>query len=199
MRLFGISQSRVRVTPLGVDKRFFQPVAGTNPITQPYVLFIGSEQPRKNLERLELAVGHLRKRGFPHILVTAGADGWGEVRIGESFVTRLGKITDEQLIQLYAGAACLAIPSLHEGFGLPALEAMAIGTPVVAARAGALPEIVGDAAELVDPLDPIDIAAGLERVIVEPEAFRAAGTRRAALFTWERTAALTTEVYKELA
>jgi Glycosyltransferase len=141
----------------------------------------------------------LRGRGFPHVLVLAGADAWGDVRIGKSFTRKVGRVTETQLRRLYADAACLAIPSLHEGFGLPALEAMAVGTPVVAARAGALPEVTGDAAVLVDPLDTIDIANGLERAITAGGALRDAGRRRAALFTWEKTAAATCAVYHELA
>ena len=199
VRLFGVPPERVRVTPLGVNPMFFAPPAASSPLVEPYVLFIGSEQPRKNLERLERAVAILRSRGHPHILVTAGADSWGRVEIGDSFVRKLGKVTDEELVRLYAGAACLAIPSLHEGFGFPALEAMAAGTPVVAANTSALPEVTGGAAILVDPLDVDDIADGLEQAIAERDALIVAGRRRAAEFTWARTAALTVDVYRELA
>ena len=196
--VFGVPASRIRVTPLGVDEIFFQPPRAQSQVSEPYVLFVGSEQPRKNLERLERAMALLRARGFPHVLVTAGADAWGRVDIGASFLRRLGNVSDEQLVSLYAGSACLAIPSLHEGFGLPALEAMAAGTAVVAGRAGALPEVTGGAAVMVDPLDPVDIADGLERAITERDSFIARGRRRAAEFTWERTAAMTAEVYREL-
>ena len=122
----------------------------------------------------------------------------GQVEMEASFVRRLGNVSDEQLVSLYANAACLAIPSLHEGFGLPALEAMAAGTAVVAGRVGALPDVTGGAAVLVDPLDPADIADGLERAITERDSFIAAGRKRAAEFTWERTAAMTAAVYREL-
>ena len=198
-RLFGVPAERLRVTPLGVDPAFFEPVSGSAPIAEPYVLFIGSEQPRKNLERLEQAVALLRARGYPHVLVTAGADSWGRVSLGDSFVRKLGKVSDAELVRLYAGAACLAIPSLHEGFGLPALEAMAAGTPVVASNTSALPEVTGGAAILVDPLDPHDIADGLEMAITERDAWIQRGRRRAAEFTWVRTAALTMDAYRELA
>ncbi|MGI8617541.1 MAG: glycosyltransferase family 4 protein [Gemmatimonadaceae bacterium] len=198
-RLFGVPRERVRVTPLGVEPAFFEPVTSGLPVREPYVLFVGSEQPRKNLERLERAVAILRSRGFPHVLVTVGADAWGRVQIGGPFVRKLGKVNDEELRRLYAGAACLAIPSLHEGFGLPALEAMAVGTPVVAARVAALPEITGGAAVLVDPLDTTDIADGLERAISERDTLIPRGRRRAREFTWARTAALTVDVYRELA
>jgi len=195
---FGVPASRIRVTPLGVDEIFFQPPRLPALVSEPYVLFVGSEQPRKNLERLELAMDLLRARGYPHLLVTAGADAWGRVDIGASFLRRLGNVPDEQLVSLYAHSSCLAIPSLHEGFGLPAMEAMAAGTAVVAANVAALPDTTGGAAVLVDPLDPGDIADGLERAITERDRFVELGRRRVAAFTWERTAAMTVDVYREL-
>jgi glycosyltransferase involved in cell wall biosynthesis len=195
---FGVPSDRIRVTPLGVDEIFFQPPRLPALIGEPYVLFVGSEQPRKNLERLELAMDLLRARGYPHLLVTAGADAWGRVDIGASFLRRLGNVPDDQLVSLYANSSCLAIPSLHEGFGLPAMEAMAAGTAVVAANVAALPDVTGGAAVLVDPLDPADIADGLERAITERDRFVELGRRRVAAFTWERTAAMTAGVYREL-
>lgn len=197
-RIFRVPEARIRVTPLGVDEIFFAPPRVPAQVSEPYVLFVGSEQPRKNLERLERAMALLRARGFPHILVTAGADAWGRVDIGATFLRRLGNVSDEQLVSLYAGSSCLAIPSLHEGFGLPALEAMAAGTAVVAGRVGALPDVTGGAAVLVDPLDPEDIADGLERAITERDSFLERGRQRAAQFTWQRTAAMTADVYREL-
>lgn len=199
VELLGVEETRVRVIPLGVDSHFFEPLAASEPPPAPYVLFVGTQERRKNLERLEQAVGDLRARGFPHELVLAGADAWGDVRIGKSFVRSVGRVSETQLRRLYADAACLAIPSLHEGFGLPALEAMAVGTPVVAGRAGSLPEVTGGAAVLVDPRDTIDIANGLERAISAGSAQREAGRSRAALFTWEKTAEATLAVYRELA
>ena len=140
---FGVPASRIRVTPLGVDEVFFHPPRVPRLVSEPYVLFVGSEQPRKNLERLEQAMTVLRARGFPHLLVTAGADAWGKVDIGASFLRRVGNVSDAELVSLYAHSSCLAIPSLHEGFGLPALEAMAAGTAVVAANVAALPDVTG--------------------------------------------------------
>lgn len=197
-RLFGVPPERIRITPLGVDEVFFSPPSLPAMVSEPYVLFVGSEQPRKNLERLEQAMTLLRARGFPHILVTAGADAWGQVDIGASFLRRLGIVSDAQLVSLYAGSSCLAIPSLHEGFGLPALEAMAVGTAVVASGVGALPEVTAGAAVIVDPLDVGNIADGLERAIREREKLVAAGRQQAEKFTWERTAAMTVEIYREL-
>jgi glycosyltransferase involved in cell wall biosynthesis len=195
---FGVPASRIRVTPLGVDDIFFQPPSLPALVNEPYVLFVGSEQPRKNLERLEQAMVLLRARGFPHLLVTAGADAWGRVDIGQSFLRRMGNVSDEQLVSLYAYSSCLAIPSIHEGFGLPAMEAMAAGTAVVAANVAALPDVTGGAALLVDPLDPVSIADGLEQAITERDVWVARGRNRVAEFTWQRTAAMTAEIYREL-
>lgn len=197
--ILGVAHDRVRVVPLGVDSHFFEtPSPGDLP-SEPYILFVGTQELRKNLERLESAVEILRGRGFPHMLVVAGAGTWGSVHLTRPFVRRLGGVTENELRRLYADAACLALPSLHEGFGLPALEAMAAGTPVVASHAGSLPEVTGGAAILVDPLDPADIARGLETAITDSGDLRARGRLRAALFTWQRTAVETLRVYRELA
>ena len=110
---------------------------------------------------------------------------------------RLGRVDDETLHRLYAHAACLAIPSLHEGFGYPAVEAMAAGCPVVAAERGALPEVTGGAAVLVDPLDPDAIAAGIDEAVARAPELVAAGRRRAAELTWERTADGLVAAYRE--
>jgi glycosyltransferase involved in cell wall biosynthesis len=130
--------------------------------------------------------------------VLAGREAWGNVRVDKPFVRSVGRVTDAELRQLYANAACLAIPSLHEGFGLPAIEAMAVGTRVVAARAGALPEVTAGHAVLVDPLSVDDIARGLEHAIAGDFQGREAARLHAAHFTWEKTAAATAAVYREL-
>lgn len=197
--ILGLTRDRIRVIHLGVDAHFFQPEPNCEPPREPYVLFVGTQEPRKNLERLEHAVGILRARGFPHTLAVAGGSAWGNIRLNKPFVRNLGDITDSELRQLYARAACLALPSLHEGFGLPALEAMAAGTPVVAANSGALPEITGGAAIMVDPLDAENIARGLEIAIRDTGAIREAGRKRASLFTWHRAAEESLAVYREIA
>jgi glycosyltransferase involved in cell wall biosynthesis len=196
-RLLRIPGGKIRVVPMGIDTEFFS-AARSRPAAEPYVLFVGCPNPRKNLERLESAVGLLRQRGFPHTLVIAGEDQWGQVALNAPFVRRMGRVTDEQLRQLYADAACLAIPSLHEGFGLPALEAMATGTPVVASTAGSLPEVTAGAALLVDPYDTHAIAGALEQAITDGSGLRERGRRHAAAFSWTATAAATLEVYREI-
>lgn len=194
-----VNPDRVRVVHLGVDSVFFEAPPPIRRISEPYILFVGTQERRKNLDRLQRAVARLRRRGFPHLLVVAGGSAWGDVRLDEPFIRQLGGVTENELLRLYAHAACLALPSLHEGFGLPALEAMAAGAPVVASHRGALPEITGGAAVLVDPIDVDDIARGLETAIMHADKLRAFGRTRARQFTWERAAAETLIVYQEVA
>lgn len=140
-----------------------------------------------------------RARGAVEELVHAGADGWGDVRLpDEPWLRRVGRVSDAELRALYRGAAAVAIPSLHEGSGLPVLEAFAAGAPVVAANAGALPETCGDAAVLVDPLDVASIAAGIDEAIERRDALISAGRARAEQATWAASAARCVELYRSL-
>ena len=140
----------------------------------------------------------LRSQGIRERLVIAGAGGWGAEVPASEHVEMMGRVSDDKLHSLYAHASCLAIPSLHEGFGLPALEAMAAGTPVVAAKSGALPEVTRKAAVLVDPLDPTSIADGIAEAIASRDSLIALGRVRAREFSWRKTATLTAAVYREL-
>ena len=196
--LAGIPPNKIRVVPNGVDEMFFGPPPPSIAVATPYVLFVGTPEPRKNLDRLISAMALLRTRGFRERLVLVGGGGWGAKLPVTGNEERLGRISDGELHSLYARASCLALPSLHEGFGLPALEAMAAGTPVVAANTGALPEVTGGAAVLVDPLDPRSIADGIAEAIASGDSLRARGRARAREFSWRRTAALTAGVYREL-
>ncbi len=198
-RLLHVSQERIRVVWSGVDEIFLRGAPTAPPISSPYVLFVGTPEPRKNLPRLVEAMKTLRKRGIEQRLVIAGGGGWGKVTLDSPEVDVLGRVSDEELVSLYAHASCLALPSLYEGFGLTAVEAMAVGTPVVASRTGSLPEITGNAAVLVDPYDTNAIAAGLERAIGERDALSVLGRERAKQFRWDRTAAMMTEIYREVA
>ncbi|HEU4978622.1 MAG TPA: glycosyltransferase family 1 protein [Solirubrobacteraceae bacterium] len=179
-----------QVVPGGVGERF-TPQADAAParaalgLDGPYVLTLASRTARKNLAALQVTAQRLAAQG----VVLAAAGGGRPQFAAEPLphgVRDLGHVPDEHLPGLYAGASAFVLPSLYEGFGLPCLEAMACGTPVVAARAGALPEVCGDAARYADPRDPHDIAEQVEQALAD-ERLRAVGPARAAAFTWERT------------
>jgi glycosyltransferase involved in cell wall biosynthesis len=184
-------EEKIRVVPNGVADVF-----GPNgpAETGDYVLAVGTLEPRKNLARLAEAT---RLLGVD--LRIAGGSGWGRVELGEVGVRPLGRVSDEELARLYRGARCLAYPSLYEGFGIPIVEAMASGTPVVTSRGGATEEVAGGAGVLVDPLDPASIAAGIEEAVARREELVRAGLDRAREFSWAETARRTAEVYREAA
>lgn len=211
----GVERERIRVVPLGVDARLRPPsldarakVRATHRLARPYILFVGNVEPKKNLPTLLRAFAALKREGLPHELVIAGKRGWkcrdvfalpAELRI-EADVRFLGYVAEDDLAGLYGGAELFAFPSLVEGFGLPPLEAMACGTPVVASDAEALIESTGDAAEHVPALDAEALAGAMRRILADAalrERLRAAGLARAAQFTWQRTAAATRAVYHD--
>ena len=177
-----------------------------------YVLAGGSLEPRKNLPRLIAAFALLaREPDMGDVrLVLAGARQRGagavEAAVSEHGLTDkvvlTGFVTDAELAALMRGAACFAYVSLYEGFGLPVLEAMAQGPPVVTSKVSSLPEVAGDAALLVDPYDPESIADGMRRVLTDANlaaSLREKGAARAGTFSWERTAAEHVRVYREVA
>jgi glycosyltransferase involved in cell wall biosynthesis len=166
-----------------------------NDTEPPYILAIGTVEPRKGLSDLVAAFDHVAD-AIPDVhLKIAGPSGWAEEALDASIrsarhvtrIHRLGWVDDRST--LIAGARVLAYPSLYEGFGLPPLEAMSLGVPVVATTAGSIPEVVGDAALLVAPRDAQALAAALEVAVSDaPTRHRlgAAGTQRAAAFSWQR-------------
>ncbi len=156
-----------------------------------YVLAVGTLEPRKNLPRLIEATASLGLE-----LRIAGARGWGRVDASAAHVRWLGRPTDEELAAQFRGALCLAYPSLLEGFGIPVLEAMRTGTPVVTSAGSAMEEVTAGAAELVDPHDVTSIAAGIERALTRREDLRRAGLLRAAQFSWDATADATVRAYR---
>lgn len=166
-------------------------------IRRPYLLYVGTIEPRKNLLRLLKAFQLLqREEKIPHQLVLAGGSGWANKEIcreaeNTDNVVMTGYVPREQMGALYRNAEAFVFPSLYEGFGIPPLEAMHYGCPVICANAASLPEVVGDAAELVDPYDERSIAKGIYRLLSDAE--RASelvkqGRRQAEKYTWERSA-----------
>lgn len=178
-------------------------------LPQRYMLSVGTIEPRKNLGRLLNALERLHGEGLVDAFVIVGKKGW----LYDDFFAQLdhspvkhavifpGWVSDEDLPAVYAGSAAVAFPSEFEGFGLPVLEGMACGAPVVCSNTSSLPEIAGDAALLVDPADTGAITAALRRALCEPETvaeLRRRGLAQAARFSWERTAAETVQVYERL-
>jgi glycosyltransferase involved in cell wall biosynthesis len=190
VELLGVTEERIRVVPNGVGEAF----SPEGPAEDgDYVLAVGTVEPRKNLARLSEAT---RRLGVE--LRVVGAQGWGHVELGAG-VRRLGRVSDDELARLYRGARCLAYPSLYEGFGIPILEAMASGTPVVTSRGGATEEVAGAAAILVDPRDTAAIAAGIDEAAARRAELVPAGLERAREFSWAVTARRTVEAYREAA
>lgn len=187
----------------------FQVVQERLNIKNPYLLYVGTIEPRKNLVRLIHAFDRLKKeKHIPHQLVLAGGGGWKTEEIHQAAeavqfageVRFTGYLSSEEKNALYLNADAMVFPSLYEGFGMPPLEAMLFECPVICSDAASLPEIVGEAAELVDPLDVQAIADGIWRVLSDRtyrNSLIAKGTRQAVQFSWERSAEKMIQIYKE--
>jgi glycosyltransferase involved in cell wall biosynthesis len=187
VELLGVPEERIRVIPNGVDAVF----TADGPAAEgSYVLAVGTLEPRKNLGVAREAAERLGAE-----LRVVGAQGWRGVQV-EGW---LGRVPDEKLAALYRGARCLVYPSLYEGFGIPVLEAMACGTPVVTGAGGATEEVAGGAAVLADPHDPAAVARAIEEAEARRDELVPRGLERARQFTWERAAAETRAVYEEAA
>ena len=203
-RAAGLAPDRLRLVPLGLE-----PVARPGPdevratlarlgVSAPYLLFVGTLEPRKNLARLLEAHAILAAAmSSPPELVVVGPRGWGE-QPPAGQVRLLGFVDEATKTALYEGAQAVCYPSLREGFGLPVLEGMAHGTPVVTSRGTATEEVGGDAVVLVDPLDPADIARGITEALDRRDELSAAGPARAAEFTWARTADAVVSAYRDV-
>jgi glycosyltransferase involved in cell wall biosynthesis len=173
----------------------------------PYVLAVGGVSPRKNTRRLLAAFSRWRERGGSRaayrLLITGTSLDREFMEDGAALpagVSLLGYVDKAELRRLYAGAAAFLYPGIYEGFGLPIIEAMACGAPVVTSRTGAAPEIAGGAAILVDPFEVESIMAGLEQAVIPEEAdrLRGLGQQRARQFDWSVAAATTVDIYRRL-
>jgi glycosyltransferase involved in cell wall biosynthesis len=211
----GFAADRLRVVPWGVEVPDEIPgpdataaVRERYGLPDRYVLFVGTIEPRKDLPVLLKALAQLTGSDVDEVhLALAGPSGWHEdlASLVEPVADRchlLGFVPPDDLAALYAGAAAFAYPSRFEGFGLPVLEAMAHGTPVITASGTATEEVAGDAGLVVPPGDPAALAEALQSLLEDParaQALGAAGRERARSFTWERTADLTAAAYAEAA
>ena len=213
--LYGLDPGKIVAVPNGVGAAF-HPVEGAKErvfhrfgIDRPYVLCVGALQPRKNVPLAIEAYAQVAGRGTDCEFVVAGGDRGGRLDVLDAILRTgltgrihlVGRVEDAELPALYSGARALIFPSLYEGFGLPALEAMACGTPVVASNTTGLAEAVGDAGLTVDPRNVEELADAVRRVLEDTalnDRLVAAGLARAAEFTWGRTAEATAAVYREV-
>ena len=202
IRRFDIAPDKVTVVYPGYDPTLYtsgDPGPGPSLAPEPYLLYVGNLLPHKNLPRLLDAFAILRRR-LPVTLIIRG-EGWPAYTrslneqvetLGLAASVRFLEYVDERALRaLYLRAACLVLPSLGEGFGLPVLEAMACGLPVITSRASSLAEVAGDAAVTVNPYDSTALSDAMHRVLTDPALrhdLRRRGLERARLFTWRRTA-----------
>ncbi len=215
---FGIVPSRVDVIYNGVSREFRpdvpeeerERVARKYGLRRPYLLFLGGEKPHKNVQNVVRAFGEARRLqpALPHVLALAGPMPKNSARINaliaaldiSAAIARPGMIDEADLPGLFCGADALLYPTLYEGFGLPVVEAMACGAPVLTSSTSALQEIAGGYAYLVDPLDVDAIARGILALTTEPNVradFVELGKKRALDFSWDKAAERTLEVYAE--
>jgi len=209
-------KAKIEVVYEAAAERFFSPEPRENEtaeriaklgIEPPYFLHVGTANPRKNLSRLLKGFDLFKKKfNRPHRMVCVGARGWlcdemeklAETLSAKRDLIFTGRIAEEDLLALYRGAEALVMPSLYEGFGLPVLEAMASKCPVITSNVSSLPEIAGDAALLVDPLNETEIAEAMEHIAGIPALRKEMiekGLKQVARFSWERSARETAEIY----
>jgi glycosyltransferase involved in cell wall biosynthesis len=216
--VYGTAPEKITVLLSGVEKRFKRVTDNHSLLTtrskyylgqRPYILSLGTVQPRKNYERLVQSLHRLRSTGHDVDLVIVGGRGWLENPLYETIrqlkledhVHITGFADEADLPALYSGAVCFALPSLYEGFGIPVLEAMACGVPVVTSTISSLPEVAGDAALMIDPYNVEELTEALRRLIIDDSLQNhliQRGYQQAAAFTWERAAAQLLQVYQQL-
>lgn len=178
--------------------------------SQPYLLFVSTIEPRKNVKNLILAFNYLKQKyKINHRLVLIGQKGWKYEPIFEAIenspwskdIKHLDYLSDEMVAQFYAQADVFVYPSIYEGFGLPVLEAMTLGAPVITSNTSSIPEVAGDATLLIDPDDTTQLAEAIFRVISDSQLRQkliTKGKERAKLFTWENTARETLKAYRSI-
>lgn len=214
IRCYKISEEKITVTLLAAGREFQPAPPGITDdavanLPRPYILNVGTLEPRKNLEGLIRAFASARQKGLPHKLVITGARGWGKSPLTdlirdsalENAIIFTGFIDDNDLPHLYKGADFFVYPSLYEGFGLPILEAMGCGTPVITSNLSSMPEVAGDAALLVDPRSESELSTAMLQLAGDEKrrnSMREMGIIRAAGFGWERTVGETWQVYERL-
>lgn len=213
VELLGIPEEKIKVVYLAAGEQYaelkvkseklkaaeIKRVKQKYGIEEEYFISVGTLEPRKNLKRvIEAFSGVGSRESGVRNLVVVGKSGWGENLSKANNVNFLGLVEDDDLPGLYAGSAGLIYPSLYEGFGLPVLEAMTVGCPVLTSDRGSLEEIAGKAAVLVDPENIESIAWGIESLIKDREKLITKGLKRSESFSWEKTAAETLSIYKSL-
>ena len=190
---YGLAPERVRAIPLAVDHETFRP--GETALRGSYLLYPARPWPHKNHARLFEAFGRLRTARPELRLVLTGEGDYGALPPG---VEARGRVSRDELVRLYQGAAALVFPSQYEGFGMPVLEAMACGCPVACSDVTSLPEVAGDAASLFDPRDLDAMIAAVNDVLEDRQPWIARGLERAQTFTWDECARAHDDVYREL-
>ena len=218
LHYFSVPESKIDVIYNAIDEQFNESppdqeigrVRERYQLEDPFVLYAGNIKPHKNLERLIEAFYMLRKNGFEQVKLLIIGDEISRYATLRRAVHRhklhhhvrfLGFVSDKTLACLYRLAGVFVFPSLYEGFGLPPLEAMASGTPVITSNVSSIPEVVGDAALLIDPYEPEAIFDAMRRVLTEPElaqSLRARGLERVRQFSWERSIRRVREIYDEV-
>ena len=195
VELLGLDPAKIHVAHLAVDADAFTPFTGER---EPFVLYPARGWPHKNHARLVEAMAIVRT-SHPELRLVLTGGGLDALGALPDWVDSRGLVDRRELLSLYRSASVLAFPSLYEGFGLPPLEAMASGLPVAASDAGSIPEVVGDAAELFDPLDPASIADGIMRALGRSADLTVAGLERVRQFSWVQCRDVHARVYQEVA
>jgi glycosyltransferase involved in cell wall biosynthesis len=215
--LYATPSYKITVLLSGIDSRYQNRVVGSiltirnkyKISNSPYLFTVGTIQPRKNYTRVIRALKILREHGYDLCLVIAGGKGWLEDEMYQTiretamgdYVHLIGFADETDLPALYSGAVCVPFPSLYEGFGFPVLESMACGTPVVTSNVSSLPEVAGDAALLVNPLDVEEIAHAIQRILDDSELRQTLiqrGLEQVKYFTWEQSARNLKQIYTDV-